>query len=287
MRAGLIALSLIIASGLALAQDEPSYKYVEVIPGMFVIDPVDWVEGSSITLLVGEEHIALIDVGYAQRAPQLMALTNELAKRPVDFVINTHLHGDHSGANAILADDGAIVVAHDNVRTRMEADKKRDPNALPVLTFSKAMTFHVNDFEAEVIHVEHAHTDGDAIIRFEDRNLLNAGDVWFNNLFPYIDLDNGGTVEGYVAAQRKLLSLSNDDTIIIPGHGDIATPAALLKDVEVLEDCVSLVEAMVKKGLSDEDILAANPLAIYHDEYNWGFITTEKMTKTLIRALKK
>jgi len=220
-------------------------------------------------------------------APQLLEKVQEIAGRPVDFVINTHVHGDHVGGNEQAAKNGAIIVAHDNLRRRMEADPKLNtgPGALPVITFSDNVTFHVNGQQAFVFHVANAHTDGDAVIHFRDANVIAAGDISFRGMFPFIDLDSGGSVAGYKAAMRRVIEIADDETKIITGHGPAGTRAGLEQDLAMLVDAEARVKALVDQGLTADEIVAANPLTDYHDEYNWAFITTERMTRTLIRSL--
>ena len=273
---------------LAVAQDfATSFKTTVVTDGIYMLDGEDGFGGGNVGLLVGDEYVVLIDDAMVPTAPALLAAALDLAGRPIDFVINTHVHGDHVGGNELMAKGGAIVVAHDNIRKRMQGDPElaTSPGALPVLTFSDAVTFHVNGNEAEVFHIETAHTDGDAAIHFRNVNVMFAGDVMFNGLFPYIDLDNGGTVAGYIAGQKKLIAMIDDDTTIIPGHGPLGKKVDLERNLDVLIDSQARVKALVDKGMSEEDIVVANPLALYHDDYNWGFITTERMTRTLIRSL--
>jgi glyoxylase-like metal-dependent hydrolase (beta-lactamase superfamily II) len=136
-----------------------------------------------------------------------------------------------------------------------------------------------------VFHVPSAHTDGDAAIQFRDANVITTGDLLFRGLFPFIDLDSGGSVSGYKAGMQGLIDMSNDATKFISGHGPVSTRDDLQKDLKMLIDAEARVKALVDKGLSEEEIVSANPLADYHDEYNWGFITTERMTRTLIRSL--
>ena len=159
------------------------------------------------------------------------------------------------------------------------------PGALPVITFADNVTFHVNGEEAFVFHVAEAHTDGDAVIHFRHANVIAAGDVSFRGLFPFIDLDSGGSVAGYKAAMQRIIDMADESTRIITGHGPLATRADLEKDLAMLVDAEARVKTLVDRGLSADDIVAANPLAAYHDDYNWGFITTERMTRTLIRSL--
>ncbi|MBT8085493.1 MAG: MBL fold metallo-hydrolase, partial [Woeseia sp.] len=128
-------------------------------------------------------------------------------------------------------------------------------------------------------------TDGDAIIIFPDANVIHTGDAMFNGLFPFIDLDSGGSVGGFIAAQTRMIELANEETRIIPGHGPLANRADLVRARDMLADAETRVQALLDKGMSGEEILAANPLADYHDNWSWEFITTERMTESLIRAL--
>jgi len=281
-----IALLLCALLPAAHAQDIV-FKSTEVAHGVYMLDAVEGFGGGNVTLLTGDEYIVLVDDAMVPTVGALIDAATEVAGRPVDFVINTHVHGDHVGGNQFVTEKGAVIVAHDNIRKRMKdnPDLNTGPGALPVLTFPDAVTLHVNGIEAFVFHIEDAHTDGDGAVLLKDLNVIIAGDVFFNGLFPFIDLDNGGTVDGYIAGQEKLLAMADDNTKIVAGHGPVGTRADLEKDRSVLIDARARVKALVDKGMDAEAIVAANPLADYHDEYNWGFITTERMTRTLIRAL--
>lgn len=272
----------------AYAQDfATTFKSTEVTDGIYMLDGEDGFGGGNVGLLVGDEYVVLIDDAMVPTVPALIETATELAGRPVDFVINTHVHGDHVGGNEYVAKNGAVIVAHDNIRKRMQDDPELNtgPGALPVLTFSDSVTFHVNGHEAFVFHIENAHTDGDAVVQFRGVNVIFAGDIMFHRLFPFIDLDSGGSVAGYIAGQRRLIAMADENTAIVPGHGPVASKSDLERDLAVLIDAEARVKALVEKGLNADDIVAANPLSIYHDDYEWGFITTERMTRTLIRSL--
>ncbi|MDJ0760718.1 MAG: MBL fold metallo-hydrolase [Woeseiaceae bacterium] len=287
MQRSLFAILLLSLSALSNAQFEvpTELKTTEVAPGIFMIEGADGFAGGNVGLLVGEERIVLIDDFVEPVSGILLKTAGEIAGRPVDFVINTHVHGDHIGGNATLAHHGATIVSHDNIRKRMLADEETDPDGLPILTFSDSVTFHLNGMTAYVFHVAKAHTDGDAIIHFPDQNVMHSGDALFNHMFPYIDLDNGGTVDGYIAAQKKMIEMTDENTKIIAGHGALASRADLERDLKVLVDGQAKVKALVDQGMSADEVVAENPLAEYHEEYNWAFITTERMTRTLYRDL--
>jgi cyclase len=285
-----LALLLMLMAPLASAQDwmATSFDHTEVTPGIYMLTGADGkMSGGGVGLLVGDEYVVLIDDSFTPLGPALLEKIEELAGRPADFIINTHAHGDHTGSNQFQAESGAIIVAHDKLRSRMEGDPEQNtgPGALPIITFSEDMTFHVNGQEAYVFHVPTAHTDGDAAILFREANVIASGDLLFRGIFPFIDLDSGGDVSGYQAAMQKLIDMSDDETKFISGHGPVGTRAGVQQDLAMLIDAEARVKALIDKGMSEEDIVAANPLSVYHDDYNWGFITTERMTRTLIRSL--
>ena len=300
MKARLFLSFLILASapyGLFAHQDAPkiTYKATEVGKGLYMLEGQGGFAGGNLGLLVGEDGVILIDDGLPPLAETMKAAIAKLTKSSVDFVINTHVHGDHTGGNVAMTEAGATIVAHDNIRAHMVAKGVPSGNgtvpapkdALPVITFSDQVSFHLNGQQAKVIHVPHGHTDGDAFIHFTGLNVIHTGDMMFHGLFPFIDLDSGGSVNGYISGQKKILSLADDNTKIIPGHGPLASKADLQAAVDMLEDAKALVATMVKAGKSEDEVVAANPLVKYHEKWNWGFITTERMTRTLVRGLSK
>lgn len=278
--------ALLVLAMPALAQEDISFKATAVADGLYMLEGVGGFAGGNLGLLAGEDGVVLIDDGLEQYSTKLLDAVGETAGAPVDFVINTHVHGDHVGGNAALHATGARIVAHDSIRVRM-VDAEAAPEALPELTFNNEVSFHLNGQQAHLVHLPRAHTDGDAVILFPDANVMHTGDAMFNGLFPFIDLDSGGSVDGYIAAQTRLIDLANEETRIIPGHGPLANRGDLVRARDMLVDAAARVQALLDKGMSGEEIVAANPLADYHDNWNWDFITTERMTETLIRALSE
>ncbi len=287
MRYALTALLLLATSVNQAQQFATSFQSTEVVPGIYMVEGADGFGGGNMGLLVGDDYVAMIDDGLEPIAPTLLAFVSETAGRPINFMINTHVHGDHTGGNAHFAENGTVVFAHNNIRKRLLEDSgpAGGDGGLPVVTFGDGVTFHLNGIEAQVFHIPLAHTDGDAAIFFPDVNVIHTGDLMFHKLFPFIDLDNGGTVAGYIDGQQTLVSLANDDTIIIPGHGELASRADLQRSLMMLTDSQARVKLLVDQGRTIDEVLEENPLSVYHDDYNWGFITTERMTRTLYRAL--
>ena len=279
-----LALSL-ISAGAAMAQDtELSWKATEVETGIYMLEGQGGFTGGNLGLLMGDDGVVLIDDGVPNISATTVAAVEDLTKRPVNFLINTHAHGDHTGANDVFHGKGATVVAHDKLRAALLEDDSFAPAGLPELTFSDSVTFHLNGQTAYVFHLPAAHTSGDAGIHFTEANVIHTGDVMFNRIFPFIDLDGGGSVDGFIAGQQKMIAMADDDTRIIPGHGPLASKADLQAAVDMLIDAQGLVKALVDAGNSLDEVKAANPLAKY-DSWSWDFITTERMTETLYRSL--
>ena len=287
MNRSLLCGVLLVSAAFANAQDVATeVATTEAAPGVYLLNGANGFS-SNMALLVGDSHVVLIDDGMAPIIADLVATVDELAGRPIDFIVNTHVHGDHVGSNATLADDGAVIFAHKNIRKRLVEDpgSAGGMGGLPVVTFGDGVNFHVNGQDAHVRHIARAHTDGDAIVYLHGSNVLVAGDLHFNYMFPFIDLDSGGSVGGFLAGQKRLLKMAEDDTVIIPGHGGLASKADLQAAIDMLTDAEARLEALVLEGKTIDEVLAENPLADYHDTWNWGFITTERMTRTLYRSL--
>ena len=243
--------------------------------------------GGNIGVSIGDDGVFVIDDDIAPLAPKVVAAIGSLTDRPVDFLINTHWHGDHTGANQALAASGAIIVAHDNVRVRMAADgpKQSPDDALPVITFSDNVRFYFNGLEIHASHPVNAHTDGDAVIQFVGLDIVHAGDIMFNGLFPFIDLDSGGSIDGYITALEALNQMVGPDTVIISGHGPIANKADVNAKLAMLKDCKDIINKLIGEGMTLEQINAEEPLSKYRADWEWQFISTERMTETFYRGL--
>jgi glyoxylase-like metal-dependent hydrolase (beta-lactamase superfamily II) len=284
-KASLTAVLAIVLCPVTFAQNgDISWKATELAPGLHMLEGEGGFPGGNLGLLTGDDGIVLIDGGLTETSSMTVATIERMTDGPVNFLINTHAHGDHTGSNSPMMRTGATVVAHDNLRRALLADAQFDKSGLPELTFSDSVTFHLNGHNAFVFYIPSAHTSGDSAIHFPEVNVIHAGDVFFNKVFPFIDLDGGGSVDGFIAGQQKLISMANDTTQIVPGHGPLANKADLQAAVDMLIDATSRVKALVDAGRSNEAVLEENPLSVY-DSWSWDFITTEVMTNTLYRSL--
>lgn len=236
--------------------------------------------GGNIGVSVGDDGVYIVDDQFAPLTDKIKAAIAALSNKPIRFAINTHFHGDHTGGNENLGKDGTVIVAHDNVRLRMsegsfvQAFNMRTPAqvgpALPVVTFNDQAGLHLNGEQARMHHVSNAHTDGDSIVYFEGSNVVHMGDTFFMGSFPFIDVPNGGSIDGVIAAANKVLLLVNDETRIIPGHGPVTDSKGLTAYRDMLVDVRGRVAALKAEGKTLEEVQAANPVA-EHIEANNGF----------------
>lgn len=288
--AAAVAAALLAAPALA----QPDFSKVEitseeVVPGVYMLQG----SGGNIGLSVGADGAFVIDDQFAPLSDKIMAAIKAINAAPVAFVVNTHWHGDHTGGNEAFGQAGAHIVAHDNVRTRLKAGLKHQfgdiapapDGALPVVTFSDEVSFYWNGRDIRVIHLTKAHTDGDAIIHFRDANVIHTGDIYFNGGYPYIDLQSGGTFDGLIAAQEKILSLCDDQTKIIPGHGPLSSKAVLAPYVAMLKDVRARIAALIAKGLTEDQTVKADPLKDLNETWGKGFISGEALTRTAYKSL--
>ena len=256
----------------------------ELNQGIYLLEGL----GGNLAVSIGADGVMLIDDEFAQLTPKVVAAVGELTEQPIDFVINTHWHLDHTGGNELLSKQGALIVAHDNVRTRLAEDGPQNwgPKALPVITFSEASTFYFNDAEIHVFHPGNAHTDGDSIIHFRDRDILHAGDIYWNGYYPRVDLQSGGSVNGTIKTMQLMVDLSGPETQIIPGHGPLATKQDLERDLAMMQDVKASITALIEEGKSLEQILELNPLKEY-DRQGYGsfFIRNDQLMTAFFRDL--
>jgi glyoxylase-like metal-dependent hydrolase (beta-lactamase superfamily II) len=251
--------------------------------------------GGNIAVSAGDDGLYIIDDQLEPLGEQLIKAIAEISDQPIRFVINTHYHGDHVGANERMAGNGAVVIAHDNIRKRMEADQfnhfwnETTPawpaGALPVLTFNDRVTLHFNGEEAIVHHVPNGHTDGDGIVHFTKSNVIHMGDIYFNGLYPYIDLDGGGTIQGMIAGVELGLSLADDDTQIIPGHGPVTNRVSLAEYRDFLVAARDSVQALVDEGMSLAETVEAKPTARWDDTLGNIWITPGQLVTFIYNSL--
>jgi len=221
--------------------------------------------GGNIGVSVGEDGVIMIDDQFAPLTDKILAAIRGLSDGEIRFVINTHVHPDHTGGNENLGKMGLIILARDEVRVRLSASLPEV--ALPVLTFSDTMTLHMNGEEVYIFKVPPAHTDGDTYIYFKDSDVIHAGDVFRTTAFPYIDRENGGTLQGTIDGLGLLVGASGPNTKIVPGHGEVSTRADVMAFRDMTIELSDQIAEMMERGMSYDQIAAANPTRAYNDRY--------------------
>lgn len=239
--------------------------------------------GGNIGVSAGEDGILIVDDKFEKDEAKIRELLKGINPGPLKFVLNTHFHGDHTGGNAAFGNE-AVIIAHENVRGRLGTDKPKE--ALPVVTYEDKVSVHFNGEEIEIIHLPAGHTDTDSVVYFRGSNVVHMGDLFFSGRFPFIDLENGGTVEGYLANVAKVLEALPDDVKIIPGHGPLSTKADLQKFHAMIDECFNSVNEQVKAGKTIKDIQAQGVPETWKD-WGWRFISAERWLITLHTAATK
>jgi len=251
-------------------------------------------KGGNIGLSFGKESILMIDDQYAELSEDILKAIRQISKKPIKMLINTHFHGDHTGGNMAFNKEGAVIFSHKNARERLAGivnsdQKKIDESSLPMVTFTEKLQFHHNNETIQAFHIENAHTDGDVAIYFPKSNVIHTGDVFFNGGYPFIDIENGGSVEGYLKGLQKIKMTANEDTKIIPGHGEMGTVDDLTFTINMLNDIYKQVRFQYAKEKSLQEIMGMKDITSKYDEkgYGKGFISTEKILTTMYNEIKE
>lgn len=279
--------------GAAVAAQQRDFSTVEinaekVAEGIYMMQGA----GGNLAVSVGPDGVLLIDDQFAPLTEKIKAAIAKVSDKPVRFLFNTHYHGDHVGGNENLGKLGVTIVAHDNVWARMSVPQpaRSQPaypkEALPIITFSDRMTFHLNGDTVQVTHLSPAHTDGDAILRFEKANVVHTGDCFFNGRYPVIDAAAGGSIDGMIAATERILSLVNDQTKIIPGHGPLGDKASLKAFHDMLVAVRDKVRPLVAAGKTQEQIVAAKPTADFDAKWAAAGMPPDRFVTTVVEGMK-
>jgi glyoxylase-like metal-dependent hydrolase (beta-lactamase superfamily II) len=253
--------------------------------------------GGNLGVSVGDDGVFLIDSQFAALTPKIQAAIAKLSAKPVRFMLNTHWHFDHTGGNENLGKAGAVIVAQENVRKRLSSEgfiaffgmktKAEPPIALPIVTFTRDASFHLNGEDIRAAHAPNAHTDGDTVVHFTQSNVTHMGDTFFNGLYPFIDTSSGGSVAGVLAAVDRELKTAGDKTKIIPGHGPLGTKADLKAYRDMLAAVSGRVAAQIKQGKKLEEVVASKPTAQFDAKWGKGFLAPDKFVEMLYGNLKK
>ena len=253
--------------------------------------------GGNIGISIGTDGVFMVDDQFAPLTDKIMEAVSSLTDKPVDFVVNTHLHGDHTGGNENLGKMGAYIIAHDLVRDRLKSRTKNrqtgeygpgaSPEALPTITFSETLTFHYNDEDIRIIKMPPSHTDGDSIVYFPTANVVHTGDVFRTTTYPVIDTNHGGTFHGTIATLSYLIEIGDANTIYVPGHGVPSSKGDIMKWRKMLTTIAQRIQQSVDKGDALEEALARNPGLEFNQRWSAesGFASTKVFMTTIYNEL--
>ena len=252
--------------------------------------------GGNIGVITGKDGIVMVDDQFLQLGTKIKDAIAELDKGEIRFTLNTHIHGDHSGSNEYFSQIGSTIVAHDFVRERMMKEHvnkaqnsvtpPRERDAWPVVTFPDKLSLHLNDQDIELIHFGAGHTDGDIIVYFKQANVFHMGDVFVTYGYPYIDMSSGGTINGLIAILDKSLLLMNEESIIIPGHGNLCAKKDVKTYRDRLVDIRDKVSTALKKGKKTEDLAGLGITNAYDAEWGKGFIKGKDFVLIVAEGLR-
>ncbi|MFV9552332.1 MBL fold metallo-hydrolase [Algibacter sp. PT7-4] len=245
-------------------------------------------QGGNIGVSVGNDGVFMIDSQFASLTPKILAAINTLSNKPIKYLANTHHHGDHTGGNENITKLNTAIIAHNNVYKRIKDNQNQNDAYLPIITFNDKLSLYINNEEVLVFHVNNAHTDGDAMLYFTKSNILHTGDTFFNGRYPYIDLNSGGSINGYIQAVKRALILIDDETIIIPGHGNLSNKKEYATFLNMLQNIKTKVETEIANGKTEDQVALNSSLTKTYDDLNYGccFISSEKIRRTFYKGLK-
>jgi len=292
-------LSFVLFATLAFGQGGPDFskvqiKVTKVSGNLYMLEGA----GGNIAASVGEDGIVIVDDQFAPLADKIREALKStgVTDKPVRFVINTHYHGDHTGGNLPFGETSTLI-AQDNVRKRLAEggtagnggslhmqNKPAPKGALPIITFSRDVTVHLNGEDIRALHVPSGHTDGDSIIFFPKSNVVHMGDDFVRYGFPFIDIDSGGSVQGMIAALEKVLPELPSDVKVIPGHGALSNLDDVREYLKMLKDTTAAVQKALDQGKTLEQMKQEKLLAPWQ-KYSNEFVTADVFLETLYNSL--
>ena len=276
----------LLAVASAFAQGQQDFSAVQIKTHQ-VSGNVYYLEGQggNVGLLVGDDGVLMIDDQFAPLSEKLQAAIKALSNKPIRMLINTHIHGDHTGGNENFGKLGIDIVAHDNVRVRLAKPTTGNPApavALPVVTFADSMTMHLNGETVTIKKLPPSHTDGDSFIHFAKADVIHTGDSFRTIGYPGVDFANGGSVKGMIAALQALYDAAGPNTKILPGHGVVVTRAEIAAQRDLTVELQKRFTDLVKRGMTLEQVVAAKPTADLDEKYG----SSERLIPAFYNAVK-
>jgi cyclase len=291
-KSALLICTTLLPAHLVLAQGVPFAKIEiqtsQLAPGLYLlkgspnVDPVHKdAAGGAIGLLVGPEGVFMVDAQYAPITDKVLGAVHKLTPQPIRFLVNTHVHLDHSGGDAAIVKTGALLLAREELREEMalplpslagDAAPPADPARLPVITYGMGapLKIRMNGETIDLIPMPAAHTGGDTLVRFENAKVIMTGDFYRSYGYPFFDVTRGGTLNGTVEALNQLIDLADANTKIVPGHGAIANRADVVRFRDMIVDLQGRIQKMVDQGKSESEVVSAHLTAPYDSQVQGG-----------------
>jgi cyclase len=291
-------LALTAAAGATYGQQSPpdfnkiDIKTTQLAPDFYTLEGL----GGTVSVLTGTDGVLLVDSQFAPLTDKLAAAIKKITNKPIRFLINTHLHGDHTGGNENFAKLGALIFSRDQMRQRLErpnpkADgtpgKPAPSLALPVVTYDGPVSIHVDGEDVRLLPVRNAHTDGDTLISFTNHDILAVGDYYRGIGYPYVDLKSGGSLAGILDGLGATIGRAGPNTKIIPGHGPVADRNAVIAQRDLILAVRDKVAALLAQNKSMEEIIAAKPTAEFDAQTPRGAQTADEFVTWMVEALKR
>ena len=282
---------LSVSSAIGQDYDKVQIKTVKTSGNVYMLMG----SGGNLGVLVGDDGVFLVDDQFAPLTKKIKDAIGKISDKEIRFLINTHWHFDHVGGNENLGETGSVIIAHENVRKRMSTDQfieffqKKVPAspkvALPIITFTQDLMFHLNGEDIHVFHVNNAHTDGDSIVYFRNSNVIHTGDIYFAGIYPFIDTSSHGSVNGVIDAAQHILSIIDDNTKVIPGHGSLSNKAELSAYVDMLISMRAKITKQISDGKTLEEIQKTKPAQKFDEKWGHGMLTSDKFVQILYTDL--
>lgn len=251
--------------------------------------------GGTMGVLAGPEGVLMVDANFAPMSDKVIAAVHKISNAPIRFLINTHVHGDHTGGNEALAKQGAVIMARDELRFRLAhpapaangtPGTPAPAMALPLVTYRGQVTFHMDGEDVEAIPIPAAHTDGDTLVYFPNNDIIMTGDFFRSLGYPNIDLANGGSLKGMLEGLGITIGMAGPKTRIIPGHGAIADRAGLTAHRDMILAIRDKIAPLVQQGKTVEEVIASKPTAEFDARIPTAATTSERFIRQVYAELK-
>jgi glyoxylase-like metal-dependent hydrolase (beta-lactamase superfamily II) len=291
------ALVMLCAAPAARAQGQPDYSQVQIkttklANNFYTLDG----QGGTIGVLAGPDGVFMVDAQFAPLTEKIVAAIKQISDGRIRFLVNTHVHGDHTGGNENLGKMGVTILARENLRMRLEKPNPgangqpgvpTPPAGLPMITYDSPLTVRINGEEVRLIPAPKAHTDGDTFVKFVNADVIMTGDFYRSIQFPNIDRGNGGSLPGLVDALNAVIANAGPNTKIVPGHGPVVDRAAVTAHRDMVVAIRDKVATMVREGKTQEQVVAAKPTADFDAKVQQPGTTGERFVGQLYAELKK